>query len=231
MRRIISTITILLTLVFACKTYKGSVISDVAMPEPREVLLTVSPPPVLTEYEQFPMEIDHVIDDFENGIDRWSTKTSKRSSVTLEEIDLQGEGKIICASYTLFQKRQVGIHPDYMGIKIRKNTRFEAFKGIEFIARASHETRIKVVLYEYNQVTSRIAAQEIWFKEIVLNKKWRHYRISFVDFIPEEYFEQGFIGDQSQQLPNIKEVGFYMDNRKALDENSGKLYFDNLYLF
>jgi hypothetical protein len=223
----------LLALFFSCKTRQMFQVQESPTLDRQEIILSF-PPPESSEAQpstRSVVELDYVIDDFEHGIDRWTPVCTPFSHVDVTETECGGQGKSIRFAYTLKQKRQIGINPDQVGIRIHKNSRFEAFRGVEFLAKSDQVLKVRVVLYEFNQVTASISAQEIWGKEVLVGRKWQQYRIPFSAFEPEEYYEQGFIGDQNQQLQNVRDVGFMIDNREEHDQKSGELYIDNLYLF
>ncbi len=234
MKQVISVLTLFFLFLFACTTshvgLKQNMFGDLpVLPENDRQIVAYTP--IEGPSQPVSKDADFVIDDFDKGLARWTETASHLCKVELSESDQGFDGKSIKVSYSLVNKKQMGIDPDSVTIRITKHNRFEAFKGLEFMARASSPVKVRVLLYEYNQITSKVSAQEIWVKDIILTANWGHFKIPFTEFVSEEYYEQDFIGDETRNLCNIREVGFSINNHPDMGSQTGEFYIDNLFLF
>ena len=178
-------------------------------------------------------EPEFVIDDFDEGIVRWRLFRTPRTKMDTAQIPAdRSDGRAFRLTYELPQKKQTTIMPDRVTVRIQRDCPFERFAGLQFYARAGNNFHVKVMLLEKNDLAGgSIEAEEIWYKEVLVTSQWRLYKISFADFQPEEYFEQGFVGDDRQDLTRIRKVGFSIGNDRQMNEKSGELCLDDILLF
>jgi hypothetical protein len=180
-----------------------------------------------------PREPEFVIDDFDTGVDHWRlfrTPRSKLDTVPLR-VD-RSDGGAFKLTYELPQKKQTAIMPDRVTVRIQRDCPFERYAGLQFYARAGNNFRVKVMLVERNELAGgAVEAEEIWFTEVTVTSQWKLFKIAFADFRPEEYFEQGFIGDDIQDLTRIRKVGFSIGNDRQMNERWGELCLDDVILF
>jgi hypothetical protein len=181
--------------------------------------------------EKLVLSPEHMIDDFETGPGLWSIQVSKGTRASLADLT-SGTRHAAKFSYQLPRRRFRGIDPDQAQIHIvKEEMAFERYNGIQFIARSRNRIPLRVILYEHNTISDRITAQEFWVREVELSPEWKVYRLMFNEFASEEYYEQGYVGNDRMETVRIREVGFCVRNLSTLPEDSGEIDLDDVQLF
>jgi hypothetical protein len=175
---------------------------------------------------------EYIIDDFEHGLKKWKVLSSSVLKSDIDEmVSIQTNNTVVRISYVMPSQRQIRLNPDTLLVKIRKDARFERYKGIRFMARAVPTVNMSVILIETNQVRKDLIGTEIWGKRVLLTPSWQQFRIDFKQLKHDEYYEQNYMGDDIQDLTSIRQVGFRIDNAIPLESKSGCFYLDDIYLY
>jgi hypothetical protein len=175
---------------------------------------------------------EYIIDDFEHGLKKWKVLTSSAIKAEIDEMySIQTNNTVVRVTYVMPSQRQIRLNPDSLMVKVRKDARFEKYKGIRFMARATPSINLSVILIETNQVRKDIVATELWCKKVLLTSSWQQFRVDFKQLKHEEYYEQNYMGDDIQDLTSIKQVGFRIDNAVPLESKTGSFFLDDIYIY
>jgi len=222
-------IIILYCLIFSCTHIKpySTLFKDINEKIDIEESLT-SP---LYYTEKIPRLQENVIDDFEAGVGLWILKATKDCTGSISSIN-STKGKTLRLQYQFPVRRFRRIEPDEIMIVISRDIPFEKYSGIQFLARSEQSVPLRMILFEKNSFKDGIIAKELWYTEVKLTSQWKRYKFKFTELLPEEYYEQGYIGNDRIDPIFIKEVGFSIRNiNNNIKEDTGSIELDDIILF